>query len=451
MPQVPADRRMEFLSDIARDKGIQVQREDVDPRTLKPIQSEVSAARSGAIYKKFLDKQGIPEKKAILISNDGYVIDGHHTWAASVGYAFDYDAKLPVYRLSVDARPALEAALEWSKAQGIESQAIDAKVKKMLEAFQKHGTHDQKTHGAWAAGARREAAMTQGGFRQPNLLRNGQGQVINPDATGGYKAGIPEIVEYRGQTLTPTDSAWHHLESDGAGGYRLTEERTKVHAQIIDDAVKNVTPSDDPSFYLLGGGPASGKTTVVKTGETGVPKENAVLVNADDVKAALPENARMKKSVNDQDFFNAAAFAHEESSIVARDIQKVAQRQQKDIVLDGTGDSKIDKLTAKVNEAAQAGYKVKATYVTIPTEVAWERSVKRAVTEKRFVPEGIVRGTHSAISQVFPQAIEKGLFTEVRLFDNSGSRPVLIGQGTGSNFQVIRPDLYSDFLAKGNE
>jgi hypothetical protein len=151
MPQVPAERRTEFLTDIARDKGIQVQREDVDPRTLKPVQSEVSAARSGAIYRKFADKQGIPEKQAILISNDGYVIDGHHTWAASVGYAFDFDAKLPVYRLSVDAKPALEAALEWSKAQGIESQAIDAKVKKMLEAFEKHGTHDQKTHGRWAA------------------------------------------------------------------------------------------------------------------------------------------------------------------------------------------------------------------------------------------------------------------------------------------------------------
>ena len=449
MPQVPAARRVEFLADIARDRGVQVVREDVDPRTLKPIQSEVSAARAGAIYRKFADQQGIPEKKAILISNDGYVVDGHHTWAASVGYAFDFDAKLPVYRLSVNAQEALEVSLEWSKAQGIEGQAIDAKVKKMREAFAKHGNHDQSTHGNWSTGARRGLLLSDGNFRQPELLRTGQGQVINPDATGGYKANIPEAIEYRGQVLTPSDSAWHHMESDGQGSYRFTMERTKVHAQIIGDAVEGVSTSPDPTFYLLGGGPAAGKSTVVASGQTSIPVSNAVLVNADDVKAALPENSRMRESNKDADYFNAASFTHEESSMVSKEMQRVAQRQQKDIILDGTGDSKIEKLTAKVNEAAQAGYKVKATYVTIPTEEAWNRSRERAVTSNRFVPEYVVRETHAEISRVFPRAMERGIFSEVQVYDNSGATPVLIAEGVGSNLQILQPQLWTAFLEKG--
>jgi predicted ABC-type ATPase len=449
MPQVPAERREEFLADIARDKGVQVTAEDVDPRTLQPIQKEVSAARAGAIFRKFADQERIPEGQRILISKDGYVVDGHHTWAASVGLAFDHDSKLPVYRLSVNAREALDAALEWSNAQGIEGQAIDAKKARYLEAFAKHGDHDQSSHGNWSTSQRRERLLSDGNFRQPDLLRTGQGQVINPDATGGYKANIPEVIEYRGQVLTPSDSAWHHMESDGAGGYRFTAERDKVHTQIIRDAVEGVTPSADPSFYLLGGGPASGKSTVVASGQTGIPVDNAVLINADDVKAALPENARMRTSNKDADFFNAAAFTHEESSMVAKSMQRVAQRQQKDIILDGTGDSKIEKLTAKVNEAVQAGYKVKATYVTIPTEEAWNRSKARAIDSNRFVPEYVVRETHAEISRVFPRAMERGIFAEVKVYENSGSSPVLIAQGVGRNLQIIEPQLWTDFLEKG--
>ena len=318
------------------------------------------------------------------------------------------------------------------------------------EFVAKHGSHDQSSHGSWSAGNRRAGMLGDGNFRQPELRRNSGGEVINPDATGGYKAGIPEVIQYQNQVLTPADSAWHHMESDGSGGYRFTAERTKVHDQIIRDSVEGVPVSDDPTFYLLGGGPASGKSSVVASGQTGIPIDKAVLVNADDVKSALPENSRMRNSESDADFFNAAAFTHEESSIVAKNIQRVAQRQQKDIVLDGTGDSKIDKLTGKVNEAAQAGYKVKATYVTIPTEEAWDRSVSRALgSSKRYVPEYVVRETHASVSAVFPIAIERGIFSEVSLYDNSGASPILIGSGSGRNFNVAEPELWNAFLEKG--
>jgi len=153
MPQIPGKERGRFLAEIEKSEGITSTAEEVDPTTLKPVQKEISASRSGAIYNKFREEGGIPEKERILVSSDGFVIDGHHTWGASVAFAFDNPGtKIPVYRLSVTAQEALDISLEWSTANGFEGQAIDAPAKKSLawKPLAKHGTHDQKKHGAWA-------------------------------------------------------------------------------------------------------------------------------------------------------------------------------------------------------------------------------------------------------------------------------------------------------------
>ena len=155
MPQIPGKERARFLEEIEKSDGITVEKEKIDPTTLKPIQKEISAARSGAIYNKFREDGEIPKNERILISKDGFVVDGHHTWGAAVAFAFDNPGtELPVYRLSVTAKEALDISLKWSKDNGFEGQAIDAKepAKKNLtwHPFTKHGTHDQKTHGSWA-------------------------------------------------------------------------------------------------------------------------------------------------------------------------------------------------------------------------------------------------------------------------------------------------------------
>ena len=457
MPQIDAKLRPQFLSDLAS-KGIKTTEEDIDPKTLKPIQKEISGSRSGAIYENYRQKGEIPDQQRILISKDGYVIDGHHTWAASVAFAFDNEsAKLPVYRLDMTGKEALDASLEWTKSKGIEGQAIDAKAPANKARFFEPGElfkheggpeHDQASHGNWAHGR----AETVASGKIPSVNRDSAGRVINPDATGGYKAGIPESVDYKGKTFSPEDSLWHHLESDGQGGYKLTEERRLLHSQIITKAVADVPESVSPTFYMLGGGPSSGKTTFLKSGVTDTPdKANAVHVNADDLKEMLPENPRMRDG-DDADFFNAARFAHEESSLLAKAVQTRAIANRQDIVLDGTGDSDIQNLSKKVEQARNEGYKVKGVYVTIPTEVAWERSVARALgPTKRYVPETVVRSTHRAVSGTLRQAIEGGLFDSVSLWDNATRTPKLIGRGEANNFKVANSKLWNEFLAKETE
>ena len=160
MPQIPTSARDKFLADIEKDNGITFEKEKVDPTTLKPIQKEVSGSRAGAIYEKFAEKGKIPKDERILISKDGYVVDGHHTWAASVAFSFDNPGtELPVYRLSVNADEALKVSRDYAKANGYESKAIDDNAKysddgkeiKKSDVF-KHGTGDQKPHGNWAHG-----------------------------------------------------------------------------------------------------------------------------------------------------------------------------------------------------------------------------------------------------------------------------------------------------------
>jgi hypothetical protein len=132
MPQVPSERRDEFLSDLSK-AGTKTTKESIDPKTLKPIQKEVSASRSGAIYMRYKESGNIPDEQRILVSSDGYVIDGHHTWGAAVALSYDSaDSKLPIYRINLTAKEALAEANKWADSKGIGRQAIDAPAQKSL-------------------------------------------------------------------------------------------------------------------------------------------------------------------------------------------------------------------------------------------------------------------------------------------------------------------------------
>lgn len=336
---------------------------------------------------------------------------------------------------------------------------IDAARRLLQMNLTKHlsGQHDQASHGGKGGNgytsirSRRAREINKGQTKKP-LPRDAEGRVINPDATGGYKANIPEEITYRNTTLTPEHSLWHHLESDGKGGYQLTQERKQLHNKIVEEATKDVPVSDDPSFNLLGGGPASGKTTA-GAALSGFPdKESAVQINADDIKNELGEFDRMRMSSSDADFFNAAAFSHEESSLIAKDVQKLAFTNRQNVVLDGTGNSSIETLSGKVQAARASGYRVNAAYITIPTSDALNRANSRALGEnnRRFVPESVVVSTHRSVSQVFPAAVSRGLFDDVRLIDNTGSSPILIGSTQNGQFSVADQGLYDEFLSKGN-
>ena len=209
---------------------------------------------------------------------------------------------------------------------------------------------------------------------------------------------------------------------------------------------------------MLGGGPASGKTTMLDDpaladvpDEDGIKdgKKVAVVVNADNVKMVLPEYHEYMEAGRQAE---AAPFVHEESSIIAKRIQTQAFAEHKDTLLDGTGDSDENKLRGKITKARRAGYRVRAYYATIPTDEAWRRADKRAKESKsgRVVPEPILRKTHASVSEVFPKVWDD--FDEVTLFDTrswDGAKVIAIGKG--QKLTITDPEQYEAFLAKAQE
>lgn len=274
-------------------------------------------------------------------------------------------------------------------------------------------------------------------------------KAVTKPTTRGKPSGKTEAVRSPQEV---TQGHKHSKDLHQANG-RYTDERiTTVHTPIIRGLVDGVPKSEDSTVFLMGGGPAAGKSSIIKSGGVKVPGgKKAVQVNADDIKDQLPEYEELRG----QRWEQAAEFAHEESSELSKAAMEAAYAQGSDIVLDGTGNSSLDSLKGKIGKMRAKGYKVKAHYVTIPTEEAVTRSRARGEKEGpdggRFVPDHVVRDTHQSVSAIFPDAVAAGLFDEVTLWDNDGppgSPPTLVASGVGTELTVHDEALYKKFLAK---
>jgi len=269
MPQIPGKERARFLEEIEKSDGITVEKEKVDPTTLKPIQKEISAARSGAIYKKFQEDGEIPKNERILISKDGYVVDGHHTWGAAVAFAFDNPGtELPVYRLSVTAKEALDISLKWSKDNGFEGQAIDAPAKKSLlwEPLEKHGEHDQRTHGSWANNMVADKEPEQGQSKEAiALARTVRERAVaaEPAITKLVQAVADQSgarLEGLSQRIKSTDSLSRKIDQDAEKEFQ--GNRNKAAEEISDANRYTISVNDNDYADTL-------KSTVSAFEETG--------------------------------------------------------------------------------------------------------------------------------------------------------------------------------------
>jgi predicted ABC-type ATPase len=236
-------------------------------------------------------------------------------------------------------------------------------------------------------------------------------------------------------------SASEHIVKDANGNYMFTPERQALHDKIVAESVDGVPTSDNPTYTVMGGGPAAGKSSIIRDGGVEIAP-NSVEVNADLCKEKLPEWQTAGTS--------RAQFTHEESSYLAKRTQAAAFERQQNVLLDGTGDTSPASMNKKIDTARNAGYKVEAHYVTLPTDLAIKNARARGEKTGRFVPDEVVRATHVGVSQTFPAIAHK--FDSVKLYDTSSQgKPRLILSGVKGAIDVIDPKAYNDFLAKGNE
>jgi SPP1 gp7 family putative phage head morphogenesis protein len=255
---------------------------------------------------------------------------------------------------------------------------------------------------------------------------------IDPTAPGGKKG---------------TSTATLHQTASG----NWTAERTRLHDSIIDDALRGVTPSSDPTVYMMGGGAASGKSSVIKSkAMDDVLPRNRVDIDPDKIKTKLPEYNTML----DAGDVRAAGFTHTESSYISQRMMDEATALKLDVLLDGTGDKSLEILTERVNRYRAQGHKVIANYVTVPTNKAVSRAKARALDTGREVSEDVIREAHEEISRVLPQAMDDGLFDELTVWNTDipiDAEPILIfNHVDGGATTIHNQGLWDEFLAKAN-
>lgn len=275
--------------------------------------------------------------------------------------------------------------------------------------------------------------------------------------SGKVKSGTKEMVEalwvvseakaremHAGSKHEPRDTLDRHRGKD----FKLTPERQALHDELVAQAIAGHAPSDDPTCLFLGGGPGSGKTTLVKSGLVNVPPD-AVTCNPDDFKRALPD---MGIAVEAGDV-GASAMVHEESSLLASRLRGECAAKGYNVVVDGTGDGNEQRMREKIASMRKAGYKVEGAYTTIPIADAVARAEARATSgsdKGRFVPKSVIVQVHSSVSRVFPKVA--GEFDKVSLYDMSGpkgSAPIKVATGeAGKDLTIHDEKAWDGFMGK---
>jgi hypothetical protein len=286
----------------------------------------------------------------------------------------------------------------------------------------------------------------------------------------------------------------------------ITPERAALHDKIIDshfqneDGTPKTPPAGQPEYVFMGGGPASGKSSMLAEGAgpewagNGTNRSDSrggrgtdrhsVAINADEIKGDLPPYGALVGGAGSKGGvgvarrvgqMTAASTVHEESSILGKAVNARAVQGGFNVILDGTGDNSAKSMTGKIDqirnargpEGAALNYRVTGIYATVPTAMAVQRARDRGrpVGQKyykdgdkpdnptgsgqgRYVNDSIVVGTHRGVSTVFP--VVAGQFDSVKLLDTSGNPPRLILSGTkGKGIVVNDEKAYADFVAKG--
>lgn len=107
MPQLADDVIDSFLASFQK-KGIKVTKATTPVGQLKATQGEINAEKVNGMANAYKEGSYDPSKKPIIVSKDGYVLDGHHRWAAML--TMDPGNKMRTYKVDTDIRTLLKEA-----------------------------------------------------------------------------------------------------------------------------------------------------------------------------------------------------------------------------------------------------------------------------------------------------------------------------------------------------
>jgi hypothetical protein len=111
MPQFTSPRDIRSFTAFAEKKyGIGAKRATRRAARLRPSQEEINRERVEDVKEEIVEKKLDPNVP-LVVSRDGYVIDGHHRWAAYKSHK--PMKRLPVLLVEAPARDVLSVAATW--------------------------------------------------------------------------------------------------------------------------------------------------------------------------------------------------------------------------------------------------------------------------------------------------------------------------------------------------
>ena len=277
--------------------------------------------------------------------------------------------------------------------------------------------------------------------------------VMLADELDAPNFGLPEAP----RTIADEDPFWQSIP-DGVAGRETwniqTPEREALRAQLVDEHFTGKAEAPvgrKPIAYVMGGGGASGKGTVLAAlQEAGEVPRGLVHIDPDAIKtgehgiSGIPEYAAMIGRGDGR----AAAVTHEESSKIAGRAKDRAIAEKRDFVLDRTlGDSA--KAIDELHKLKDAGYEVRLYGVTLDPSEAVRRAVKRAQGKNRWVPMPSLLRAHKGFAGGFSDYAK--VVDRAFLFDNGGETHRLLAKSDGAGgLKITDERAYNDFRGRSS-
>lgn len=246
----------------------------------------------------------------------------------------------------------------------------------------------------------------------------------------------------RAGDIPDTENAYRAKLPNGRLG-PYSPERIELHARIARALLQGAQVHARPRATFMAGGPASGKSSLIKAGAVKIP-DDAVDVNPDIVRTMLPEYAKLIAAGDEA----ASSKTHEEASHIAKMVMNLALTRKHHVTVDGTGNSGPGKFAGKIRAASENGHEVQVVYATIDTEEAVTRAAARAQRSGRHVPTGYLRATHRDVTQRFLDDVSQ-MSVQVVVYDTTTRKPKLIWRKQRTTEgQIADRKAYARFVAK---
>jgi len=178
----------------------------------------------------------------------------------------------------------------------------------------------------------------------------------------------------------PQTKSYHYDYETG----RYAPERRELHRSIIKEFKEGVVCVErtQPIAILMGGSPASGKSTFLKKYAPYLLRDEILKVDADEIRAMLPEYRG----------YNATQTHQETKDIVTTLLsdRSIGIPCKFDIIYDGTMNNTKSYLPL-IDLLKSLGYKVFIVYIAnVPYDVVVRRSLERYKKSGRFVPLEVI-------------------------------------------------------------